>query len=151
MRQKKENDKLLIYIDGASFGNPGHSGIGFVFCDENKNIIKKYYKYIGETTNNSAEYMSLIFALQKSIYFQIKNIEVFSDSELLVRQINKIYRVKHPQLLLLYQICIDLINHFSSFKIHYIEREKNLTADKLAKKAAKLKGKTFEILEDDFN
>ena len=141
-------NKLIIYTDGASSGNPGHSGIGIVLCDENGEIIKKYYKYIGQVTNNIAEYMAFILALQESLFSDVRNVTVYSDSELLVRQINGIYKVKNPHLLVLYQIAENLKKHFVSFKIEYIEREKNKEADRLARKASKLKGKTLKKLED---
>ena len=144
-----KNEKLIIYIDGACSGNPGHSGIGIVLCDENGGIIKKYFKYIGETTNNVAEYMAFIFALQESLFNHVRDLKVYSDSELLVRQINKIYRVKNPQLFILYQICENLKKHFTHFEIEHIEREKNSEADRLARKGSKLKGRKLEKQEDE--
>ena len=144
-----QKERLIIYIDGASSGNPGHAGIGVVLCDENKEIIKKYYKYIRETTNNIAEYMALVFALQESLFNNVRDISVYSDSELLVRQVNGIYKVKNPHLLLLFQISENLIKHFHSFQIEYIEREKNKEADRLARKGSKLKGKDYKKQEDE--
>ena len=142
-------EKLVIYIDGASSGNPGHAGIGVVLCDENKEIIKKYYKYIGQTTNNIAEYMALVFALQEALFNNVRDIFVYSDSELMVRQVNGIYKVKNPHLLLLFQISENLIKHFHSFQIEYIEREKNKEADRLARKGSKLKGKVYKKQVDE--
>ena len=140
---------MIIYVDGASSGNPGHSGIGVVLCDENGHILKKYYKYIGETTNNIAEYMALVFALQESLFNNVRNVTIYSDSELLVRQINGIYKVKNPYLLLFYQIAENLSKHFRSFQLEYVEREKNKEADRLARKGSKLKGKIFKKQEDE--
>ena len=65
-------ETLVIYIDGASSWNPGHAGIGVVLCDADGNSIKKYYEYIGETTNNIAEYMALVFALQESLFNHVR-------------------------------------------------------------------------------
>jgi ribonuclease HI len=145
----ESSEILHIFIDGASSGNPGHSGIGIVLCDANDNILKKYYKYIGEATNNIAEYMAAVFAMQEALFNNVRNVVLFSDSELMVRQINRIYKIKNPSLFLLYQICENLRKQFSSFSIEYIEREKNKDADRLARKGSQLKGKNFAKNEDE--
>ncbi|MCK5706354.1 MAG: ribonuclease HI family protein [Candidatus Aureabacteria bacterium] len=144
-----KEEKLIIYTDGACSGNPGHSGVGIVLCDESGSIIKKYYRYIGQTTNNIAEYMAFVFALQESLFNNVRHVTVYSDSELMVRQMNGIYKVKNQNILLLYQIAENLKKHFNYFKIEYIEREKNKEADRLARKGAKLKGKNMSKNEDE--
>jgi len=144
-----QEEKLVIFIDGACSGNPGHSGIGIVLCDEDSKPIKKYFKYIGETTNNVAEYMALVFALQESLFNNVRNVRIYSDSELLVRQINGIYKVKNAQLFLIYQLAENLIKHFTSFHFEHIDREKNGEADRLARKGSKLKGKSLKKTEDE--
>ena len=87
--------KLVIYTDGASRGNPGHAGIGIVMKDENEKIVKEISDYIGETTNNIAEYTALVIALKTALEIYSEDVEVISDSELMVKQINGEYKVKN--------------------------------------------------------
>jgi len=124
--------KLTVYTDGASRGNPGSAGIGIVFVDENNNVIKEINDYIGETTNNIAEYTALVTALREALEMQCDEIEVFSDSELMVKQINKEYQVKNAGLKPLYEEVCSLINEFKNFTISHIRREYNKRADELA-------------------
>ena len=143
---------LKIYTDGASRNNPGHAGIGIVIYDENNFIVKTYKEYIGKATNNQAEYTALIKAveqLKKLVEFsksrlggkekeEIKadSLEFYSDSELLVNQINFDYRVKDPDLALLnnkFHVLMKKLN--KPYRIFYIERGKNSNADLLANKA----------------
>jgi ribonuclease HI len=86
---------LEIYIDGASKGNPGHSGVGIVIYHDGR-LLKQISSYIGITTNNIAEYTALIFALEESLLLKAKVLKVNTDSQLLARQVNRIYKVKHP-------------------------------------------------------
>jgi ribonuclease HI len=122
--------EATIYIDGGSRGNPGDAGIGIVI--ENGNERYGYYQYIGITTNNEAEYMALIHALIIAKDKNYKNIRVFSDSELITKQINGEYRVKNENLIKLYYDVRNLISKFDQFKISHIVREKNIDADRLA-------------------
>jgi len=130
-------DRLVLYTDGASHGNPGESGVGIVMCDINHKEIKGFKKYIGVTTNNVAEYVALIIALQEAMKVRVKDVAVFSDSELLVRQILGIYKVRDDRLKQFFAIVENLREYFNNFSIEYIEREKNTTADKLAAQAIK--------------
>jgi len=126
------NEKLVFYIDGASKGNPGHSGIGVVMCDLNHKEIQAFNKYIGETTNNVAEYMALLIALQEAVKVSVKDIAIYCDSELVVRQVNRIYKVKDTRLKQLYTLFDNLKGYFKRVSIEYISREKNKRADYLA-------------------
>ena len=129
-------DLVTINIDGASKGNPGPASIGIVFY-KNKDIIQEVSEYIGNKTNNFAEYTSLIRALEISLNNSYKDIEIKSDSELVVKQINKIYKVKDADIKELFDKVNSLIEKFSSVKISHIPREENLKADKLANNALK--------------
>ena len=124
-----------IFIDGASRGNPGPSGIGIVFFDGAGNIIKKMFKFIGTATNNIAEYSALIYALQEAIMDRLDDVVVKSDSELLTRQLRGEYRVKNENLRYFYEQFLHLSRGFSSIVITTIRREENSAADKLANKA----------------
>ncbi len=132
-------EKLVFYIDGASRGNPGESGVGIVMCDADKRKIQNYHKYIGRATNNVAEYLALIIALQEAIKVKVREVTVYCDSELVVRQVNGRYRVKDDKLKQLYILAKNLIEYFKEFKLEYIEREKNQQADKLAMQAVRKK------------
>ena len=125
-------EELTIYVDGASAGNPGKAGIGIVFFCEGKKI-KEYSQYIGITTNNVAEYMAVIFAMQEALIMRVQNITVFTDSELIARQIQGVYKVKDNNLFRLYKQVQHLRNGFKKFNIIHVERSGNKEADKLAK------------------
>ena len=125
-------EELTIYVDGASAGNPGKAGIGIVFFCEGKKI-KEYSQCIGVTTNNVAEYMAVVFAMQEALIVNVRNITILSDSELVVNQINGVYKVKDNNLFRLYKQVQHLKSGFKKFSITHIKRAGNKEADKLAK------------------
>lgn len=131
---------LTAYIDGASRGNPGESGYGVVLKGPEAELLQARGVYIGRTTNNVAEYRGLLGCLQLAAKFQPKELKVYSDSQLLVNQINGIYKVRKPHLQSLHTEIITQIKELScKFKIEYIPREKNREADTLARRAVNLK------------
>ncbi|MFH1900497.1 MAG: ribonuclease HI family protein [Patescibacteria group bacterium] len=123
--------KLIIYTDGGARGNPGPSGIGAVIFDEEKNVLEEISKYIGNATNNQAEYKALIAGLAKARELGGEEIEVFLDSELVVKQLNREYRVKDQQLALLFVEAYNISIGLKKIVIKHIPREKNKHADKL--------------------
>jgi len=127
---------LDIYIDGASKGNPGHSGIGVVICSEGK-TIKNISSYIGEATNNVAEYTALIYALEEALLLKAKSLKINTDSQLLARQLNKIYKVRQAGIINLYDRVTRLLTGFEKVLVNHIPREENRGADKLANEAVK--------------
>ena len=127
---------LDIYIDGASKGNPGHAGIGVIVCRDG-DVIRNVSQYIGQATNNVAEYTAFIFGLQEAMILKAEEVNVFTDSELLFRQIKKEYKVKNANIVGLYSQAEHLIAYFKDFSIKHIPREENSGADKLATKAIK--------------
>ena len=127
---------LELYIDGASKGNPGPAGIGVVIC-QNGEVIKNLSFYIGETTNNIAEYTSLLYALQEALILKAGAIKINTDSQLLYRQIKKEYKVKNPHILSLYNQVTHLFSAFSESQVNFVPRENNRGADKLASLAIK--------------
>lgn len=131
-------DKLCIYIDGAARGNPGESGIGVVISDYKGNIIKEINRYIGVATNNIAEYTALIHALEHVDNTTASEIYIYSDSELLIKQMNGDYRVKNEKLKELFTKALCLTRKFSKVSFVHIGREQNKEADKLANKAINL-------------
>lgn len=128
--------EIEIYIDGASKGNPGPSGIGVVICQDGQ-TTKNISSYIGNATNNVAEYTALIYGLQQALILNSQKVKINTDSELLCRQINKVYKIKNPNILGLYNQVAHLLSGFKEFKINHIPREANRGADRLATKAIK--------------
>lgn len=124
--------RLKIYVDGASRGNPGDAGIGIVMLDEGGNVVKEICDYIGQTTNNIAEYTALVTAMKEAIEVGCEEIEVFSDSELMVKQIKGEYQIKNEGLKRLYSQVSQLMKEFRSFSINHVKREFNKRADELA-------------------
>ncbi len=129
---------VIIKTDGASKGNPGRAAIGATIKDKQGRLITSISQAIGRTTNNQAEYRAIIAALEEAIRLSVEQVELFSDSELVVRQINGQYRVKKASLGLLYQQVKQLQSQLESFTITHIPREQNAEADNLANKALNL-------------
>ncbi|MFC1942360.1 ribonuclease HI family protein [Chloroflexota bacterium] len=125
-------DKAIIYTDGAARGNPGPAAIGATIKDEKNNLIATVSSHIGISTNNQAEYKAIIAALEKAFSLGARYVELKSDSELVVRQINGRYRVKNLGLKPLYQHVKQLIDSLESFTIAHVPREQNTEADNLA-------------------
>lgn len=138
--------ELEIYIDGAAKGNPGPAAVGVVICKDSQ-TIKNISSYIGNTTNNVAEYTALIYGLQEGLLLKADNIKINTDSQLLYRQINKVYKVKSPNITGLYNQVLHLISAFKKVTINHIPRQDNRGADKLANLAIKEIAKREKIFE----
>ena len=128
-------NKVIICTDGAARGNPGPAAIGAFLKDEKGNLIASISRYIGVTTNNQAEYRAIIAALEKAISLGARSIELYTDSELVVQQLNGRYKVKKATLRAHYQKVIELIGLLEGFTIDHIPRAQNAEADALANKA----------------
>lgn len=127
---------LLIYTDGACFGNPGPMGIG-VAIYKNEKLVNKISEYIGIGTNNIAEYSAIIRALEIAKNNGENELEIRSDSELVIKQINRKYKIRIPHLKKLKRK-IDFISNEINVKFIWIPREQNVIADELSKKAINL-------------
>jgi len=132
----------VMYCDGACSGNPGRAGIGVVINPSGRktghapgNKQQRISEYIGIATNNIAEYSALIKGLEAARAMGIRKIKVFLDSELLVKQMNGIYRVRNERLVPLFNRAKENLKAFESYKITHIRREKNKEADSLARQA----------------
>ena len=123
--------ELELYIDSASKGNPGPSSVGVVICKD-KETIKNVSTYIGEATNNVAEYTALIYALQEALLLKAEAIKINTDSQLLYRQLTGSYKVKNSNISNLFNQAALLISGFKQVSIKNIPREQNRGADKLA-------------------
>lgn len=129
------NTKLIIFTDGGARGNPGPAGIGAVIYNNKKEKLVEISKYLGETTNNQAEYRALIIALKKAKDLGAKELDIFLDSELVVKQLNREYKVKNKDLAPLFLEVYNLSLNFSKITFTHIYREKNQEADRLANEA----------------
>ncbi len=127
--------KLTIYTDGGARGNPGPAGIGGVLIDEDKHKKYTFCKYIGKTTNNQAEYKALLYALTEAKKMGAKEISCFLDSELVVKQLNREYRVKDPELGQLFLQVWNLAKEFQHIRFTHVRRERNKEADAMVNKA----------------
>ena len=127
--------KVFIYTDGASRGNPGPSALGLQVFNSKKELIYEEGIYLKERTNNFAEYSAVIHALQLAVKHKVQELRLFSDSELLVRQLKGEYRVKSSNLKPLFKKCFDLMRLLPSVHFQHIHREKNIGADRLANMA----------------
>jgi len=130
--------KLVLYIDGGARGNPGPAGIGVVILDERGKKIKDLSKYIGEATNNIAEYSALLYGLEEALILRADEIKINLDSELVAKQLEGDYRVKDANIRPLFERALNMLKSFKSFEIKHIEREKNKEADKLVNRAINL-------------
>jgi len=128
-------EKLIIYTDGGARGNPGPAGIGVVFMDAKNNIIQTYNKYLGEKTNNQAEYEAVVLALEKAKTLKAEELEFYLDSELVVNQLNQKYKIKNEDLGKLFIKIWNLRQNFKKVTFQHIRREKNKLADKLVNEA----------------
>jgi len=126
------SSRLTLYVDGASRGNPGPGAIGIVIEDNNAAPKVKISSYIGESTNNQAEYKALIMGLTEARALMAEHIDIKSDSELLVRQVKGNYKVRNANLKPLYDQVQQLLAGFKSFTITHISRRQNSLADSLA-------------------
>ena len=135
--------KAIIYTDGGSRGNPGPSALGVVVTEESGKVLKEYSHYLGEVTNNQAEYEAVIFALQKAKQLGIKEVELRVDSELIGRQLLGKYKIKDPDLQPLFLKAWNLRLDYDKVDIKIIPREQNKKADKLVNRELDSRNKLF--------
>lgn len=128
-------ETLHLHIDGASRGNPGEAGFGVHVTTPDGATVAELYGYLGRATNNVAEYQALVHALRHALERGARRVQVFSDSELVVRQINGAYRVKHADMVPLHREASDLMRRFDEAVVSHVRRERNREADRLANRA----------------
>lgn len=133
--QKMPEHYLVAHVDGGARGNPGPAGYGVVIQDEQRHKVGSLSEYLGHQTNNFAEYQGLIAALEYAVKHGPKALKVISDSELMVRQIKGIYKVKNAVLHDLHARAKELIAQLDWFSIDHALREHNQEADQLANTA----------------
>ncbi|PZS10235.1 MAG: ribonuclease H [Chloroflexi bacterium] len=135
------HQKLIVETDGASRGNPGLAGAGVVIKDEQGRNVETIGKFLGVTTNNQAEYHALITGLEAAARYEPQSVIVRMDSELLVKQMTGIYRVRHPEILPLFSKAADLSSRLPNVTFVHIPREKNPGADRIANMAIDTRGR----------
>jgi ribonuclease HI len=127
--------RVRVYSDGAARGNPGPAGAGAVLVAPNGQIIDRLGKFLGVQTNNYAEYMGLLLGLQRAQELGVKEVEVYADSELMIRQLGGRYQVKSPTLRPLYEEAMSFLKEFSRVKLVHVPREMNAAADEMSNRA----------------
>ena len=127
--------RLRLHVDGASRGNPGEAGFGVHVTAPDGKEVASLFGYLGQATNNVAEYQALLHGLRFALERGASEVEVFSDSELLVRQLEGRYRVKNAGLLPLFREAQGLLSRFAKSRVSHVPREKNKEADALANQA----------------
>lgn len=145
--------KIIIYTDGGSRGNPGPAAVGVVFQNEKGQLINEYAEYLGDKlTNNEAEYGAVVFALNKfkALFGKqlAKNseVEIKSDSELLVKQLNSEYKVLEPKIQQLFLEVWNLRFDFKRVKFKLIRRDRNNEADRLVNEALDEKSRSQKLI-----
>lgn len=123
---------IIAYIDGGSRGNPGPAGYGVLISSSDGSPVDQLSEFIGRTTNNFAEYQGLLAALDYALEHGHPRLKIRSDSELLVRQLQGVYKVKSPDLAPLHQKARQMIAQLDAFAVEHIPRELNREADRLA-------------------
>ena len=139
-------ETLHIHIDGASRGNPGEAGFGAWVASPDGTPVAGLFGYLGRATNNVAEYQALIHALRYALERGARRVRIFSDSELVVRQIQGTYKVKHPDMVPLHREAAGLMARFEEASLRHVPRERNREADRLANQALDEKPTKLTIL-----
>lgn len=143
--------KFIVHTDGGARGNPGPAAIGVVIANEKGHTLKEYGEYIGETTNNDAEYHAVIFALKKikSIFGKDEakksEVHVFADSELLVNQMNGLYKIENSAIQKFFIEIWNLKIDFAKMSFTAIPREKNRQADAMVNEALDAQGSKRQL------
>ena len=129
---------LIIYTDGGARGNPGPAGSGAAIYrakGDGEELVEEFGKYIGEATNNVAEYTALLFAIRRARELEATSVDFMMDSELIVKQMRREYKVKEPSLATLFTKVWNETIHFKKVTFTHIPREKNKAADKMVNEA----------------
>ena len=124
--------RIIVYSDGASRGNPGPAGAGWVICDGSGRPVAKGNMFLGSRTNNEAEYLAAALGLKAASTFGRQEVVLRADSELLVRQLMGVYQVKNARIVPLYKAVKDLARSFQKFSAEHVPRAQNAAADEQA-------------------
>jgi len=136
--------KATLYTDGGARGNPGPAGIGYVLTLADGRVVPQG-AYIGETTNNQAEYTALVHGLERALKEGVRTLDCFLDSELVVKQIRGEYRIKDENLKVLAERARSLVDQFEHVSFNHVRREKNQRADALVNEALDRQQKNSKV------
>ena len=131
-RLKPVTNRCILYTDGAARGNPGKAGAGMVLLDHEQREVAARSLYLGECTNNGAEYRALIAGLELALENGCRQVDIMMDSELIVRQLTGEYRVKNAGLQPLHRRVKDLLTRMDRWRVKHVPRVENARADQLA-------------------
>ena len=132
---ERKSERLIINTDGGSRGNPGPAAIGAVLKDEAGVVVAEISEYIGATTNNQAEYRAVVAAIEKAKKLGAEELDFFLDSELVVKQLKREYRVRDKDLAPLFMKIYNACMSFKKVTFKHVRRELNVEADKLVNEA----------------
>jgi len=126
------SEDAVLWSDGAARGNPGPAGIGIMLKTKTGEVLLAEGRFVGHTTNNVAEYKALLLGLERALERGVRRLDVFADSELLIKQLKGQYRVKNEGLKPLFSEAKALIQRFERVRLEHVRRELNVEADRLA-------------------
>lgn len=129
------NTVLIVRTDGGARGNPGPAAIGVVLEDEHGQVVREFGRYLGETTNNQAEYQALLAGLEEAKKLKAKEVRCFLDSELVVKQLNREYKVKDKALAPWFVKVWNASQNFTKATFSHVTRDQNRRADALVNQA----------------
>ena len=129
------DDKVVVHVDGGARGNPGPAAIAAVAADPGGDVLREASEFIGNTTNNVAEYRALLLGLRLAEELGAREVEVVNDSQLVARQVGGQYRVKHAGLRPLYLEAMSALARFDRWSVRDVRREHNERADELVNEA----------------
>ncbi len=127
--------KLVVHVDGGARGNPGPAAIGAVLSTPDGEVVARAAETIGVATNNVAEYRALLLGLARARELGATEIEVVNDSELIAKQVNGIYKVKHPDMRPLHLDAMQALRTFAAWQVRSVPRAQNADADALVNAA----------------
>ena len=135
---------VRVFTDGGARGNPGPAGLGAVIQNASGKVLEAFGEYLGETTNNQAEYRAMIAALERAKALGATEVDAFADSELLVKQLHRVYKVKNAGLAPLFIRIWNLAQSFERCTFRHIPREQNREADRMVNAAIDRRGRVAE-------
>jgi ribonuclease HI len=127
--------KLVVHVDGGARGNPGPAAAAAVLSTPDGDVVDEAHEYLGVATNNVAEYRGLLLGLQRARALGADEVEVVNDSELVAKQVNGVYKVKHPDMRPLHAAALEALQSFARWSIRSVPRAENAAADALVNQA----------------
>ncbi|MGH2979532.1 MAG: ribonuclease HI family protein [Solirubrobacterales bacterium] len=135
-------ERVVVHVDGGARGNPGPAGVGVVITDARGTVLDRANDYIGEATNNTAEYRAVLLGLERARELGAREVEIVNDSQLVARQVTGEYRVKKDDLRPLHAQALAALGEFDRWSIRSVPREQNEHADELVNDAIDARAST---------